>query len=126
MPTKQPAKRSLIATILFSTPPTSLSTVRAKSGNPNPDYNRANEAKMEKAQKLYFSVMGTEWTSTPTIESRLGRTPGTCLAPLNNWLALGLVERRKLEGKLSGWEWRVTPSTNTISTSGDQCNSDQD
>ena len=101
---------SMLATMLFATPPKSLLKHRGRSGNPKPDNLKANKAKVDKAMELFRSVMDDKWTSTALIESRLGRGRSTALKPLRRWESLGLVECRRQTGKKTpnskGLEWR--------------------
>ena len=106
---------SMISALLFPTSPPLKSEpaeqpLKPRRGNPKPNHQLANEAKIEAARKRYKAVMGDEWVATKTIESRLGRGRGTVYETLTRFVARGELTRRPLDGKpyrkRGGYEWK--------------------
>ena len=106
---------SLVELLLF--PPKILPKVepveepmKPRSGNPKPNHQLANDAKIAAARKRYKDVMGDEWVSTKIVESRLGRRRGTVSETLRAFKARGELECRPAGGETynarKGYEWR--------------------
>lgn len=106
---------SMVELLLF--PPKILPKVepvegpmKPRAGNPKPNHQLANDAKIAAARKRYKDVMGDEWVPTKTIESRLGKGRSTAYDTLMKFVERGELMRRPLDGKpynrRSGYEWR--------------------
>ena len=83
---------------------------KPRRGNPTPNHQLANAAKIEKARQRFKTVMKDEWVSTSTIESRLGRGRGTVSETLRAFEARGELACRPAGGGTYNWrkgyEWR--------------------
>lgn len=103
----------LIDMLLAAPPPAPLQVAaKTRGGNPHPDHTNANLAKQAAALARYRAVCQDEWTSTRTIENRLGFTRSTALPTLRAYEAKGLIVCRPIGGRpynrRSGLEWRWT------------------
>jgi predicted Rossmann fold nucleotide-binding protein DprA/Smf involved in DNA uptake len=85
---------------------------KPRSGNPDPDHDKANAAKMKTARERYSTAVGNEWSSTATVAARMGTTPPSVQKMLAKLHSEGLMERRNRDNKpyyvrQHGYEWRV-------------------
>lgn len=85
---------------------------KPRSGNPKPQHNKANIARVDKAVKRYKKAVGLAWISTSEVASRLGTTPPCVQKTLAKYHAKGILERRNTGGadyytRFKGYEWRV-------------------
>lgn len=79
--------------------------LKPRSGNPHPDHERANAAKVEAARKRYKTAMGEDWVDTVTIDARLGRGRQGSTKVLGKFVARGEMLRRKA-GNRYEWKWK--------------------
>jgi hypothetical protein len=70
----------------------------------------ANVAKSEQAWARYSAAIGTEWTGTTTVESRLKTNQGVASKMLMLYYGRGWLDRRPAGGgkfnRRKGWEWK--------------------
>lgn len=82
---------------------------KKRSGNPHPDHNKGNAARIRYCQERFMAVLPEgEWVSGEEIARRLGTSPASSNKSLQSFRARGLVESRRINPMYRALEWRWT------------------